>query len=516
MRISISDGLSYVETKEVAKAEDIAKQALLSDISTSVFKDNKRNLASFISADCIGLDIDNDGKKGTPLLSLEDAKRVFSPLKHIILTTKSHGILKNDKVADRFRVILFFTEPVMNTLDFYSTWHWLKDKYPYIDNQCKDPSRYWTRHTSLVSIQENGMLINPIKFTEPEQPDVEKRKALDGERGDLSKFSLKFLEFGAEKGNRNGTVYKVAREFQQALYDYEETKKRIIESLTRNNVFDNDFTKDEVELAIRSAFSKDTKYAARIPDLKPRAFAYTRIGDLLSGPDQDEDWLVKDLLIRGGISLVAGMPKIGKTTIIRQLEKCILRGEPFLGKPTLKGDVIHYSFDEKARTAKKHYKTLGLDSGDPMYLHFGQAGDNYRKEFAEDIERLKPTLVVIDTLFDMVAASDVNAYAPIKKELSFFSSLSEKTNTHIMFIHHQNKPNKEYGRGSNNTILGSTAISGSMDTLILFEQVGDSSMRSITTSGRAVERLENQLLRFDTKKMMYFIDHTKNDPDIPF
>lgn len=514
MRISISDGLDYVETIDVANAEEIAKQALKSDISTSVFKENKRNLVNFISADCIGLDIDNDGKKGTALLSIEDAKRVFSPLKHIILTTKSHGIEKNGKIADRFRVILFFTEPILNTLDFYSTWHWLKSKFPAIDNQCKDPSRYWSRHTALVSLQEMGMLINPVKYTEPEEPSLESRKALPGERGELSKETLQFLEFGVEEGSRNGTVYKVAREFQQALYDYSETKERIFASLKRNNVFTRDFTESEVEITVRSAFSKDAKYAARLPDLKPRAFAYTRVGDLLDRSDQHEDWLVQDLLLRGGISLVAGIPKIGKTTLIRQLERCILRGEPFLERKTQKGDVIHYSFDEKARTAKRHYATLGLNNQDQMILHFGEPGNSdYKKEFAEDITKYKPSLVVVDTLFDMVDAQDVNSYGPIKRSLAFFSTLSEKTNTHIMFIHHQNKPNKEYGQGSGHTVLGSTAITGSMDCNLIFEQVGDSTYRTVSASGRAIEGFSRKRLIFDSKKMMYFLEKPKDNID---
>lgn len=513
MKISIADNLNYVETIEVKNAEEIAMQGLKSHISTSVFKENLRSLNNFISADCIGLDIDNDGKKGTPLLSIEDAKRMFSPLKHIILTTQSHGKDKKGKVADRFRVILFFTEPILNTHDFYSTWHWLKSKYPAIDNQCKDPSRFWYQHSSLVSIQEMGMLINPIKYTEPEEPDVETRKALPGERGELSKEALKFLEFGVEEGNRNGTVYKVAREFQQALFDYEETKERIFSALKRNNVFAKDFTEEEVEITIRSAFSKDTKYAARIPDLKPRAFLYTRIGDLLQSTDQEEDWLVDGLLLRGGISLLAGIPKIGKTTLIRQLERCVLRGEKFLNRKTKKGDIIHYSFDEKARTAKRHYNTLGLTKDDQMVLHFGSAGNlEYKKEFAEDVERFKPSLVVIDTLFDMVSVQDVNSYGPIKRELAFFSSLAEKTNTHIMFIHHQNKPNQNYNSGTGHTVLGSTAITGSMDCNLYFEQVGMSNLRTITASGRAIDGFSKQKLKYDGKKMMYFLEEESGVP----
>jgi RecA-family ATPase len=114
----------------------------------------------------------------------------------------------------------------------------------------------------------------------------------------------------------------------------------------------------------------------------------------------------------------------------------------------------------------------------------------------------KSSLVVVDTLFDMVDTLDVNSYAPIKKQLSFFNNLAEKSGSHIMFIHHQNKPNLNYGRGSGHTVLGSTAIFGSVDCLLIFEQA-EQGLRKLAAQGRAIGDFGVIYLKFDKQKMSY-------------
>ncbi len=511
MKISISDNISLFETVEVNTVEDLAKKACESNISTSVFQNGKRNITSFEFADCIGLDIDND-KDGTPSISLDQAKRIFAQFKHAILSTRSHLVEKNGVIAERFRVILFPETAITSSNDFYCTWFWLKDQFPWIDNQCKDPSRFWFQHKEVLSVNEDGKLITPIRYTAPEKPMKDGRAVLPGERGELSKQVLQFLEFGVQAGSRNGTVYKVAREFQQALYDHEETQTRILDSLTRNNILSNDFPESEAKLAIGSAFTKDAKHAPRLVEVKPRAFTYQRWSELLAVPDTKDDWVIEGLLLKGGMSIVVGTPKIGKTTFVRQLERSVLRGERFLARTATKGTVVHYSFDEKARTAKRHYVRLGLNKDDNMILHFGTAGNsNYLKELEEDLISIKPSLAVVDTLFDMVDVQDVNSYGPIKRALSFFSSLAEKTNCHIMFIHHQNKPGMNSSQGSGHSVLGSTAIYGSVDACLIFEKDPHSNLRVLNVTGRAVDDFRRTYLEFDKDTMTYSITEKKDD-----
>jgi hypothetical protein len=514
MQISIGqDGnLTDFRAANVTTLKEIAEIACAGNFSTSVYQNSYRNIANFIQTECFGIDIDNDNSFGTPEMTLEEAKQAFAPFKHIILTTRSHRIEKAGKVSDRFRVLLFLDTPIRLPEDYYATWYWLKSLYPAIDIKCKDPSRLWYKHGSVASLKEEGKLITPIRYTEPERPMKDNRPALPGERGELSKETLKFLEFGVATGGRNDSTFRAAKDFQQNLYDYEEAENRIISALERNDIFAGDFDEAEARLAVRSAYTKDAKHAARLEEVEERAFEYIRIGDLVDLQEEAEDWLVDNILLRGGMSIMVGLPKAGKTTIVRQLEKCIIRGEKFLGRNVVRGVVLHYSFDEKARTAKKHYLALGLTRDDLMYLHFGQCKkSDYFDHLEEDINRMKPSLIVVDTMVDMLRFKNLNDYGEVKPVMSQFSSLAERTGTHIMFIHHTNKPqNAQNGNGyqrSGNSVLGSTAIFGSVDCCLIFEEVGsDKALRTMKIEGRAVEGFGATRLRYNYKTQTYSLD----------
>ena len=95
--------------------------------SLGTYKEDYRKLDNFIQCKCIGLDIDND-KKGQ-LMSLDEAKTAFKDYKHIIATTRSHQKEKNGITVDRFRVILFLQEPILDVKIFYRVWHSLKKEF---------------------------------------------------------------------------------------------------------------------------------------------------------------------------------------------------------------------------------------------------------------------------------------------------------------------------------------------------------------------------------------------------
>jgi hypothetical protein len=522
MQISIGQGESKTDFRatEAPSIQELAEIACASNISTGTYRNNYRTIENFIQTECFAMDVDNDAKhKHTPDMTIEEAKRMFAPFKHIILTTKSHRKPKHGIVKDRFRVILFLDTPIRLPEDYYATWFWLKSRFPAIDIQCKDPARIWYKHEEVASLKEEGKLLTPIRFTEPEEPIKEGRLALPGERGELSKETLKFLEFGALEGGRNQTTFKAAKDFQQALYAHEEASERILSALHRNSVIAGDFTEGEAKIAIRSAYSKDAKYAPRLDEREERAFEYIRIGDLIDLKEESQDWLVDNLLLRGGISIMVGLPKAGKTTIVRQLEKSIIRGEPFLGRKVQRGLVIHYSFDEKARTAKKHYLALGLTREDLLALHFGHSRrSDYFGHLEEDILSMKPGLVVVDTMVDLLKFKNLNDYGEVKPIMSQFSSLAERTETHILFIHHQNKPqNAQSGNGyqrTGNSILGSTAIFGSVDCCMIFEEVpGDKALRTMRAEGRAIEGFGATKLRYDYRTQSYSLDIPRVDED---
>lgn len=501
MKISISNPSEIVrfEPIEVRDLKQMVDLCLRKNFSPAIFKDGYRNLVNFETAYCIGLDVDNDGR--TEEMTLAEARRAFAEYKHLILPSRSHQKEKDGKPpCDRFRVILFFDQPITDVDTFYATWFWCKSQWPAIDPQCKDPSRFYYRHSSAASIQENGHLIKP-ELPQPKEitkGNVELSALSPSDRGKLSRNTLEFLIDGADKGNRNGTTYKVAKEFQQNLFTMEETEARILEALHRTNTFARDFTEAEAKQTIRSAFNTEAKHDPRI---KPRAFNLVPIGELYKTNSKVE-WIVDNLLTVGGVSLMSSDPKAGKSTLVRQLMRDILRGSNFLGRQCKQGAVHYYGIEEQLEVVNASFKRLGVTNQDSLLVHIGDPlSGNVMQDFREMLAETRPALAVIDTLFDFLEVESENNYKEVKRELRKIRQIARETGTHILLVHHSSKGSKDDRRRGNRGILGSQAIAGGVDSIIMIEVEG--STRLISTSGREIKSWQNRQIVFDDTNRTY-------------
>src|SRR5262245_14100822 len=66
----------------------------------------------------------------------------------------------------------------------------------------------------------------------------------------------------------------------------------------------------------------------------------------MSAPRAQHQWIVQKLLRSSGLSLLAGKPKSGKSTLARQLAVSVARGVPFLGRPTRVAPVLYVALED--------------------------------------------------------------------------------------------------------------------------------------------------------------------------
>lgn len=62
------------------------------------------------------------------------------------------------------------------------------------------------------------------------------------------------------------------------------------------------------------------------------SFTLTKLGDLFQEPEEQTKWLTDRLLPTGGFSIIAAKPKVGKSTIARELALNVAKGESFLDR----------------------------------------------------------------------------------------------------------------------------------------------------------------------------------------
>ena len=197
------------------------------------------------------------------------------------------------------------------------------------------------------------------------------------------------------------------------------------------------------------------------PDTKQQTIS---LADLLAEEDEPEPWLVDHLLTRGGLSLVSGKPGAGKTTFARDMALSVAQGKPWLGRDVAQGHVVYLALEEQKMQVKHHMQLMGAKAQDEITFYLGTMHDNPMAVLARLIAQLTPTLIIIDPIARFLHCKDFNDYAQMSGALDPLIDMAHKTGAHICLIHHARK-----GEASADSYLGSTALSGSVDTSLIID-----------------------------------------------
>lgn len=193
-------------------------------------------------------------------------------------------------------------------------------------------------------------------------------------------------------------------------------------------------------------------------------FVFTRLFDLLAEPVETTDFLVADLLPRGGVSMIAAKPKVGKSTTARNLAYAVATGTPFLGRDVLSGPVLYLALEEKRAEVAAHFRRMGA-SDQPILIHVGAAPTSSTEgisALAAAIGEYQAVLAIADPALRLLRVHDSSDYAEMTTALEPVVELARRTGCHICIPHHAGKME----RGGGDAVLGSTALFGSVDTLI--------------------------------------------------
>lgn len=470
--------------------------------SFSIYKDNYRNKKNFKSMRCLGLDIDND--KNGQQMSLEDAKEVFKDYKCIIATTRSHQKEKNGLTVDRFRVILFFENDVTDAKEFIRTWYDLKSKFPAMDPACKDESRYWFPSKEVVFVQKKGKYVEiPDEPDEAGEPIEDIDRALGepdeaGEPGKLSYKTMKFFCQGAPAGERNPALFKAAIDCREQGYDIEYVKTMVTRMIETTGNWGTDYLNEKDLEAIENAYKRDVKYDKRLDEesLNEIPFNFVHIKETITDDTIKTEWLIDGFLSAGGLSLFAGHPKSGKSTLIRQSVIAVAQGKEFLGRKVKQGKVFYLAMEDQTSQVKEQMVHQRVQLEDPIHIHYGPVSPNLDK-LRDVIYQNDVVYLVIDTMALFLNPEDLNNYDKINKALKELRQVARDTGCHITMIHHQNK-SKE---GGTLAIMGSNAIHGAVDNAILLEICGK--WRFLSSSQRGGKRFSDTKLAFNPEKQTY-------------
>lgn len=498
MRISIGDDNVNFKPVEVNNLQDFVKFATKHNYSTGIFKDNYRNKANFIEAECIALDVDNEDPEDN--YTIADAKALFADFKHIIMPSKSHQKEKNGRVADRFRVILFLERPITDAKDFTATWGQLLKFYPAADKACKDASRFYYPSPEAYSVNEQGRSWPVTQYVQPE-PIVQNEIQSSDNLGQLARSTMNFLIYGAPAGYRNARLFKAAKDMQEQGFSIEECKTRVSQMIASTGNWGTPYLNETDIMTITNAYKETPMYEPREGEpIHKSAFKFETLREMKESAASVE-WFVEDLLSVGGFTIFSGEPKIGKSTLLRNLIKETLEGGTFLGRKVKKGRVMLFSFEEQRKILATQLEKCGVNPDNPdLLIHTGDVfGENVFEDLEDAILDFGPTLVILDTVFAMSQIESINSYKETYDALKPLRHLSRISNACFVGVHHNNKSGR---------FMGSQAIYAVVDTMMSFIKQND--RRYFFSSGKDGVHFDDQELLFNPSTQTYSLGKARD------
>jgi hypothetical protein len=251
----------------------------------------------------------------------------------------------------------------------------------------------------------------------------------------------------------------------------------------------------------------------RAPEVKPAdvgaqpRMILTKLGDLLNEPEDVIEWLVDGLLPESGFSLLVAKPKVGKSTLARNLALCVAQGKDFLGRKIQQGVVVYLALEEKRAEVRKHFRDMGAMGDEEIYTYAASAPADGLQQVRAAADRLKPALIIIDPLFRLTRVKDSNDYAQVTQALEPLLVLARETRAHVLCAHHAGKGNRDGG----DSILGSTAIFAAVDTALIMKKM--EGYRTLQSEQRYGDSLEETVLCFDATTRTITLGATREAED---
>lgn len=240
-------------------------------------------------------------------------------------------------------------------------------------------------------------------------------------------------------------------------------------------------------------------------------FTLTPLADLLARPDIPVEYIVENLLVAGTVACIVAKPKVGKSTFARNLCLSVSRGVDFLGLKTKQGECIYLALEEREEDLKNDFQAMGADGSEPIYTHAAAAPAEGIDAACDLVRQRRPVLVVIDPLFRLARIKDEKAYAETYAALGPLIDVAREVGTLVVLVHHAGKSAKADAIDSP---LGSTAIGGAVNTVVLLKKQTESATRTIQTVPRIGQEMPETVLRFDLATRSLSLGARKDEADV--
>ena len=206
--------------------------------------------------------------------------------------------------------------------------------------------------------------------------------------------------------------------------------------------------------------------------------------DWINEPEKETEWVVDGLIPSGALIMISSNPKVGKSTFSRAMSVSIAKGIPFLNRKVKEGEVLYLALEENLDQIKQSFRKLGVNASTPLGIYGGRPWPNLSEQLEFLIMTRKPSLVVIDTVLRLADGKvQINEYNSASKWLNPYMYMAHESGSAICLLYHNRKSSGDSVSGNLLELIGSQAISATIDQLISLRKQPDGK-RSFSTEGR--------------------------------
>ena len=217
----------------------------------------------------------------------------------------------------------------------------------------------------------------------------------------------------------------------------------------------------------------------------------------------------RPLAYRGGVTLLAGPPKAGKSTLAAQMQRACETGDDFLGVwPVWTGPVLLVTEESGVAVV---YKTRGMHK---LQVLDRRAAIRAGLTFAQVLDLIREWaiahpggLVFIDTFAIWARIENENDASEASRAVAMVTAVAQASDLAIVLVHHVRKSGGDNG----DAIRGSSAILATVDISIEMSRVSPTSDdRWLDVQGRVIMP-ERFRLTFDRASQTYSLADQADD-----
>lgn len=174
-------------------------------------------------------------------------------------------------------------------------------------------------------------------------------------------------------------------------------------------------------------------------------FGFIKFESLDDVKEEDIDWLWRPYLARGEISILEGDPGLGKSYLAQMIAGSISTGRripsPVKGHPIASGPIVYFDIENSAGSVTKPRLIWnGFTDFSGNYNVVQQAfsiDDEDSMDFIyEELEKIKPVLIVFDTLNTYIGRADTHKGSEVTQAFNIFGMLARDFKASVLILRH--------------------------------------------------------------------------------